>query len=107
MLAAGVLVSGWLILRESGARGGLTPQQECGLVTGGFGFFAVLGFFQELNPTRTDNPAGMSLVGASTLLLLYYMWKRAANVAAAVPHPDFAVAMAGGGAVTSAGSLYG
>jgi lipopolysaccharide/colanic/teichoic acid biosynthesis glycosyltransferase len=76
LLVAGVLLCGWLVVRWSGNDGGLTPPQECGAFTGAFGFFALLGFFQEINPTRTDNPAGMSVVGLITLVSLYVMWPR-------------------------------
>ena len=103
---AGVWTSGWLFLRWS--RGGLTLQQECGLLTGAFGFFAVLGFFQEVNPARTDNPAGMSLVGAGTLVLLYFLWRRAVNTSASIVDRQLPVAVAdGGGAlVSTAASAY-
>ena len=82
-LTAAVLATTRLLRRWSGQ--GLTPQQECGLLIGAFGFFALMGFFQEVNPARTDNAAGMSVVGGCTLVLLYFMAKRASAAALAVP----------------------
>lgn len=74
-LAGGVLLTNRTLRRWSG--GDMTAAQECGLLAGTFGFFAVLDFFQEVNPSRTDNPAGLSVVGAAALLFLYWLWKRA------------------------------
>ncbi len=49
------------------------------LVVGALTFFVVFAPIQELDPTRTDNPVGMSLVGLAFLigliLLGRYVWK--------------------------------
>jgi lipopolysaccharide/colanic/teichoic acid biosynthesis glycosyltransferase len=76
LLTAGVLTVGALLVRWSGDRGRLTSAQERGVLTGALGFFAALAFFQELNPARTDNPAGMSMVGACAIIFLYASSKR-------------------------------
>jgi lipopolysaccharide/colanic/teichoic acid biosynthesis glycosyltransferase len=99
-LAAGVATTAWLLRRWS--PGGLAPQEECGIVAGPFAFFALLGFFQEVNPARTDNAAGMSVVGACTLILVYFMWRRVVIAPAAIEHRQPAVALAGGGAMAGA-----
>jgi len=74
-LALLVLVTAWLLLAWSG--GLLTYAQRSALLIGALGCFAVLGFFQEINPTRTNNPRGMSIVSVGTLIGLYFLAKRA------------------------------
>jgi lipopolysaccharide/colanic/teichoic acid biosynthesis glycosyltransferase len=73
-LALLVLVTAWLLLAWSGAQ--FTFAQENALLTGALGCFAVLSFFQEINPSRTINARGMSMVGICTLTGLYFLWKR-------------------------------
>lgn len=34
---------------------------------------------QELDATRADNPAGMTLVGLATLVFLVWLWRRVAR----------------------------
>jgi len=46
------------------------------LATGVLGFFIFLTPFQESNPNRTDNPAGMILVGLSFFLFLVFVYLR-------------------------------
>jgi lipopolysaccharide/colanic/teichoic acid biosynthesis glycosyltransferase len=73
-LALLVLVPAWLLLVWSG--GELTNAQSSALLIGALGCFAVLGFLQEINPTRTNNPRGMSIVSAGTLIGLYFLRKK-------------------------------
>ena len=39
-------------------------------------FFVLLAPVQELDATRTDNPAGMTVVGLAALLFLFWLWRR-------------------------------
>ena len=39
-------------------------------------FFVLLAPLQELDTSRADNPAGMAVVGLSTLVFLIWLWWR-------------------------------
>jgi lipopolysaccharide/colanic/teichoic acid biosynthesis glycosyltransferase len=73
-LAALVLITAWLLLAWSG--GELTRAQSSALLIGALGCFALLGFFQEINPTRAGSARGMSLISAGTLVGLYFLRKK-------------------------------
>jgi hypothetical protein len=69
-----VLVT-WGVRRLS--RGGAwTDQHRLALAGGALMFFVLLSPLQELNTARTDNPAGMTVVGLAALLFLAWLWWR-------------------------------
>ena len=76
-LAILVLIPGSLFVGWSG--GELTPKQSCALLTGALGCFALLGFFQEVNPSRHGAARGISFVSAVTVTGLYFLQKKAAR----------------------------
>jgi hypothetical protein len=53
-----------------------TRSQQCGLLCGALGFFGLFAFFHEINPTRTYDARGMSVVGIATLVGLTLLWRR-------------------------------
>lgn len=59
LLALGVL----RLLRWASGEGAWSDIGRLALATGTLTFFILLAFFAESNPDRTDNPAGMALVG--------------------------------------------
>lgn len=69
LLAAAAGLVGWWV-RRLGRRGaGWTDGRRHALVAGAHGFFILLSPLVEMDPNRTDNPAGMGAVGLATLLL--------------------------------------
>jgi hypothetical protein len=65
-------LTGFLLLRWTSA-GAWTRAQQFGLVSGALGCFGLMDILQEFNRTRSDNPAGISLVGLFTLIGLLFM----------------------------------
>jgi hypothetical protein len=51
-----------------------TRRQEAGLLCGAIGGLATLALFHEINPTRTYDATGMSLIGVVTLVGLWRLW---------------------------------
>jgi lipopolysaccharide/colanic/teichoic acid biosynthesis glycosyltransferase len=76
-LTAMVLVSAWLLHVWSG--GELSYAQNSGVLIGALRCLALLGFFQEVNPSRRGQALGASLVSTSTLIGLYFLGKKAAR----------------------------
>jgi lipopolysaccharide/colanic/teichoic acid biosynthesis glycosyltransferase len=74
-LAFLVFVSTSLLLKWSG--GQMTYAQCFWLLAGALGCFALLDFFQELNPARGGVARGMSVIGVATLVGLYFLRKKA------------------------------
>ncbi len=58
-----------MLLADFSSRG-LDDLQQFALATGALGFLIVLAPLQELDKARTDNPAGMGIVGLAFLLFL-------------------------------------
>jgi len=79
-----VFAAGKLLVAWSG-EGNWSRMQQCGLLVGALGFFALLAFFHEVNPTRTYNATGMRIVGLVALAALAWLWWRARKDA----RPDF------------------
>lgn len=70
-----VVIMAWGGRRLS--RGGAwTDQHRLALAGGALMFFVLLAPLQELDTTRTDNPAGMTVVGLAMLLFLFWLWWR-------------------------------
>ncbi len=53
-----------------------TDQHRLALVGGALMFFVLLAPLQELDTSRADNPAGMTVVGLSVLVFLVWLWWR-------------------------------
>jgi hypothetical protein len=67
-------LSASLVITKILSKGGsLTPTQQLALASGALGFFVLLSPLQELDPTRTDNPVGMSLVGLGASIFLAWL----------------------------------
>jgi lipopolysaccharide/colanic/teichoic acid biosynthesis glycosyltransferase len=81
-----ILVSGWLLLVWSGGR--LTYVQRNALLLGALGCFALLGFLQEFNTSRTMSPHGASVVSTGALIGLYMLWRRNSVAAGIAPFSD-------------------
>ena len=80
LLATVVLVAlvAWTAQRMS--RGGAwTDEHRLALAGGALMFFVLLAPVAELDATRPDNPAGMTLVGLAALLFLVWLWRRVAR----------------------------
>jgi hypothetical protein len=77
-LAVLIFVTGKLLVAWS-ADGHWNRRQQCGLLVGALGFFALLAFFHEINPSRTYDATGMRIVGLAALAVLGWMWRRAAK----------------------------
>jgi hypothetical protein len=73
-----VFAAGKLLVAWSG-EGNWSRMQQCGLLVGALGFFALLAFFHEVNPTRTYDATGMRIVGLAALAALAWMWWKAAR----------------------------
>jgi len=69
--AVGALVAlvTWTVQRMSRG-GGWTDEHRLALAGGALMFFVLLAPVAELDATRVDNPAGMTLVGLATLVFL-------------------------------------
>jgi hypothetical protein len=50
--------------------------QLMGVASGPAVFFSMIAFLQEMDQTRSDNPAGMSIVGLLTLIMLFLLWRK-------------------------------
>jgi peptidoglycan/LPS O-acetylase OafA/YrhL len=64
-----------LVRRLSGA-GAWTDIHRLALASGALGFFVLLAPLAELDTTRPDNPAGMTVVGVAAALLLVWLGRR-------------------------------
>ena len=77
LLAAVALIPlvAWVVQKIS--RGGAwNDEHRLALAGGALMFFVLLAPVQEFDATRTDNPAGMTVVGLVALLLLIWLWRR-------------------------------
>ncbi len=72
-LAGGML---WLLRRAMGGWKAPTAYHALGLAAGALGFFILLAPLQEMDPARTDETAGMALVGLATALGLAWLRRR-------------------------------
>jgi hypothetical protein len=81
-LAAAVFVAIAAVSRGGAALG---DRQSLAMVSGAIGFFVLLAPLQELSPGRTDDPSGMTLVGALFLLLLIGLEWRFRGAASPAP----------------------
>jgi hypothetical protein len=66
----------WRLVTWTGHGANWGRPQQSGLVIGAVGCLAVLALFHEINPTRTYDATGMSVVGLAALLGLWALWKR-------------------------------
>ncbi len=58
-------------------RGGMwAAEHQLALAAGALGFFVLLAPLMEMDGTRPDNPAGMTVVGLGALLFLIWLWRR-------------------------------
>ena len=66
----------WILARMSGNGTAWTDMQQLALASGPLSFFILLSPLQEFNASRTDNPAGMTLVGLAALTFLIWLrWR--------------------------------
>lgn len=76
MLLGGVLVFGFARFLKRLKLKGCDDIRRFALASGGLAFFIFIAPLQELDPTRTDNPQGMGLVGLAFLVgLLLLGWR--------------------------------
>ncbi len=77
LLMAGLAVlASWVVLKRLGAGVVHSGRHQLALATGALSFFILLAPLQELDPARTDNTTGMTLVGLATLALVVRMARR-------------------------------
>jgi hypothetical protein len=72
-------VGAWRLIRWGSGEGAWDDRGRLALAAGGLSVFILLAFLAEGDPSRVDNPAGMSLVGLAAvagLLLLYLRIRR-------------------------------
>lgn len=69
-----VAATGWLIMHMSGNGFSWTEMQQLMLAAGPLTLMALVAPLQELDVTRTDNPAGMAWVGLGILIFLVWLW---------------------------------
>jgi hypothetical protein len=81
LMAALVLVVGWIILRLSCNGKKWSVKHQLALAAGALGFFILMAPLQELDKNRTDNTAGMTLVGLTTAIFLLWLARRARGIA--------------------------
>ena len=77
MLAAISLV--WLVfitVRNMSGEGGWSDEHKLALVSGALTFFILLAPISEFDPSRTDNPTGMTLVGLVALIFLIWLRRK-------------------------------
>ena len=77
MLAALSLV--WLVfftVRHISGEGGWSDEEKLALVSGALTFFILLAPISEFDPSRTDNPAGMTLVGLVAFFFLIWLRRK-------------------------------
>ncbi|OGO37081.1 MAG: hypothetical protein A2147_05745 [Chloroflexi bacterium RBG_16_57_8] len=81
-------VAAWLIVRMSGNGNAWTDRHKTALVSGALTFFILLSPIREFGGNATDNPAGMTIVGLATAVMLIILWwhvSRRENAALAGP----------------------
>ena len=66
--------TGWLVIRMSGNGFSWTEIHQLMLGAGPLTLVILVAPLQELDPTRTDNPAGMAWVGLGALIILVWLW---------------------------------
>jgi hypothetical protein len=68
----------WRLVRWASGEGAWDDRGRLALASGALGFFILLAFAAEGDPTRPDNPAGMGLVGLATAggLAVFYLLVR-------------------------------
>ena len=77
MLAAAglVLLVFWGVRCMSG-EGGWSDEERLALVSGALAFFIILAPLSELDASRSDNPAGMTVVGLAGLGFILWLRRR-------------------------------
>lgn len=66
----------WVVMRISGNGAMWGGIHQLALAAGPLSLFIPLTPIQELDVTRTDNPAGMTVVGLAALRFLLWLWRR-------------------------------
>ncbi len=75
-MAGLALAAGWVILKVLGNGISWPQRHQFALAAGALGFFILLAPLHEMDKTRIDNTAGMSLVGLLMLAFLFWIgWK--------------------------------
>jgi uncharacterized membrane protein YdcZ (DUF606 family) len=67
---------GLVVMRMSGNGAAWAEMHRFALAAGPLTLFILFTPIQEFDASRTDNPAGMTLVGIATLLFLLWLWRR-------------------------------
>jgi hypothetical protein len=67
------------MVRRMTGGGEWTDAHRLALAGGALGLFALLAPLQELDASRVDNTAGMSLVGLAAAVFLVWLWRRTAR----------------------------
>jgi hypothetical protein len=75
-MALWIVFVGWLVKRLSGDGSVWDDEHRLALVAGALGFFILLDPLQELDASRADNTAGMTLVALATFVCLVWLWRR-------------------------------
>ncbi len=76
LMAGLVILVGWAVIRLSGGGMKWSDKHKLAMGSGALGFFIVLAPLQEFDKKRSDNTAGMALVGLAMLLLLLWICMR-------------------------------
>lgn len=77
LLMAGLTaLAGWVVLKRLGNGVIWSERHQLALASGALGFLILLAPLQELDAARTDNTAGMTLVGLAALAWLIWMTRR-------------------------------
>ncbi len=71
-----VAMVAWVAMRMSGKGSSWSGMPQLALAAGPLSLFILLAPVQEFDTSRTDNTAGMTIVGVATLLFLLWMWWR-------------------------------
>jgi hypothetical protein len=71
-----VLLVTWLIMRMSGNGASWAEIHQLALSAGPLSLFILLTPIHEFVATRSDNPAGMTMVGLAVLIFLLWLWRR-------------------------------
>lgn len=71
-----VALVAWLVMRMSGNGAAWAEMHRLALAAGPLSLFILIAPLQEFDATRTDNPAGMTLVGLAALIFLLWLWWR-------------------------------
>lgn len=80
-----VAVTAWIILKKSGNGNSLSEMHKLALAAGGLSFFIMLTPIEEMDATRPDNTAGMTLVGLIAAVSLIWMARKLKQQVSEVP----------------------